>query len=116
MLSAYVEDRYETGIVGVFAVPLPRIVVPVKEETLKMAEEEAATIESGGAIESVEVSDATMEDQRAPTDEGIEGQNTEENSASAPAPVRSEEDSETKGETKIVIHIVANRYKLSNFW
>lgn len=75
-------------------------------------------------VESVE-QEAEMKDSVA-SEEGEEKKtvdeddqqqkSTTEDKAQAPAPLQEEDDEETQGETKLVIHIVANRYKLSNFW
>lgn len=153
-MSIYIEDRFATGLVEVFAVPLPRIQVPLKEETVQRAQEEeaqeerrsdepSASIESEVAMKAQngehegeaaivkkegegptekEVVDETMKDaqddpvETAQAMEEVQGDKRSP-SASVEALVKvSNEDEETEGETKLVIHIVANRYKLTNFW
>ncbi|UZJ57302.1 hypothetical protein CBS101457_006622 [Exobasidium rhododendri] len=148
-LSEYVEDRYATGLVDVFAVSLPRIQVPVHEETVESAID---ATEAEGKETATEPVRSDAEDQMEGQEEEGERHNVineeamqqedeekansmedvvddpvttaeameevEESNKISPvnAAVVEEEDTETEGETKVVIHIVANRYKLSNFW
>jgi hypothetical protein len=177
-ISVYVADRYATGVADVFAVPLPRVQVPVKPETIEAAKEatedldpseETGTVATGAGdkMESVEgEGEGETEEQHATIkeDQQMEGtdddpekegareetkteaetdgeeskdkvmeevhddpvttaeamEEVEESKKEIPSTAteeeKEEEDVETEGETKIVVHIVANRYKLSNFW
>lgn len=145
LLSVYSQDRYEAGLVGVFAVPLPRVQVQVNEEMVEQAKGEETT-----QAANEDGPEEAMETQEEEGDEGVKGQGEDKGTdqpeqttadevmvdvqddpaetAKAMEGVEAdaketkletmtlEEDNETEGETKIVIHIVANRYKLSNYW
>lgn len=150
-LSVYIEDRFATGLVEVFAVPLPRVQVSIKEETVQKAqdgeaEEEATPDKPSTSLDSDDAMKGQEGGQKGETalaigegDEAAEKQNLDETmkdvqddpvetaqameevesdnkSASASVDTATDEDEETEGETKLVIHIVANRYKLTNFW
>ena len=162
-LSVYCEDRYATGVVEVFAVPLPRVQVEVAEEVAEQAKEvegkDDPSVTTGStsagatdAMEGVEekegaskeveegepaeveaetadTQDSTMSEvkddpvETAKAMEEVKGETetkteaeTEAEAEPIAAPKKEEVDEETEGETKIVVHIVANKYKLSNFW
>lgn len=160
-LSVYVEDRFDAGLVGVFARPLPRV---AKEEKLKGGQEQdegeasqedqvrkpAGDEAEGGMEDAMEGQtgdgnkdqaaesvgdDEIMHEGQGDVEEGEPGLGGAEQgeksdntgipqmSADAIEPEtkvqdapKEDEDEETQGETALVMHIVANRYKLSNFW
>jgi hypothetical protein len=142
----YIEDRYEAGLVGVFAMPLPRVEVQVNEQIVEEAKEKEETQAADQArpdeamdaekeeedehMKGEEEEKAAIQPDRDTADEVMEGvQDDPIETAKAMKEVEAEaeadeqddkieplEDNETEGEAKIVIHIVANRYKLSNFW
>lgn len=164
-ISIYVQDKYATGIVEVYAVPLPRKAVEVPDSVMEeakamdaeedpsriaaasstqaqepKADSQAGSSESVAAAESGDESDeqaAPIEDdpvEAAETTEAVE-QDTAPASTARQEPARTgndtptstdagnaarvepdDNDEETQGETQLVIHIVANKYKLSNFW
>jgi hypothetical protein len=78
----------------------------VKDEDIKLQEDEGK--------------DNVMEDAHDDPVTTVEAMEEVEESAKEPAPISppsvEEDDAETDGETKLVVHIVANIYKLSNFW
>jgi capping protein (actin filament) muscle Z-line, alpha len=95
----------------------------------KDAEKATEDATNGEESEKVEVEDdpvQAVKDAEAieadtEKDEQKEEEKTEVDGASAKieekiVPPKEQEDQETDGETKVVIHIAANKYKLSNFW
>ncbi|MCO5613755.1 hypothetical protein L7F22_068033 [Adiantum nelumboides] len=95
----------------------------------KDAEKATEDATNGEESEKVEVEDdpvQAVKDAEAieadtEKDEQKEEEKTEAEGASAKieekiVPPKEQEDQETDGETKVVIHIAANKYKLSNFW
>lgn len=164
-LSVYIQDRYSSGLVEVFAIPLPRKEIIVAKDVEQEAAEiltdvdpalEAASVSTGAEaavvaiteeatkrpeadivasegermdmddaeeqIKKIEAEDnATDEVKDDPVETAIAMEEVEADAKNSSAAATIEEakeevDEETEGDTKLVIHIVANKYKLSNFW
>lgn len=83
------------------------------EEETEKAEVEDDPVQSVKDAEAVEA-DTEVEEQKAEKTSEAEEAPSEVEQKTTPS--KEQEDEETNGETKIVIHIAANKYKLSNFW
>ncbi|PWN33755.1 subunits of heterodimeric actin filament capping protein Capz [Meira miltonrushii] len=83
-----------------------------KEEAEK-AEVEDDPVQTAKDAEAVEANTENSEQKAEETKEANHAPS--ENAQKVTLP-KEQEDEETNGETKIVIHIAANKYKLSNFW
>ena len=68
------------------------------------------------AVKDAETVEANTEEGDQKKDESSETNKAPAEIEERQAAPKEQEDEETSGETKIVIHIVANKYKLSNFW
>jgi hypothetical protein len=137
-LDAYAQDHFADGAVVVVPLSLGigrrRAAQPAQKKQ-KEKEKEALVVVVETTEESGETADEQKETQEEQTDaaeEMCEAEAKEDTPAAAAAaaaePQASEEeeeeesqddvdvDSETQGATRFVIHVVGNKYSLSNFW